>query len=281
MHTLSEQRKKADLLLKLHHNNEPIVFLNISNPLEALLLESIGYKAVATASASIALTNGYKDGEKIPFEEYLHILKRIVKVVNIPVSADIESGFASSINELKENIKQLIQIGIAGINIEDTNAKTGKLFTIEEQTKRIEAIKEVASELKTNLVVNARTDMYLHLNLFVTEEEKLKESITRSLAYKKVGADCIFPILIKEESSIKTLINTLSMPINVIPLNKYLSIQKLQELGVKRISVGAGFLRIGINALKNTAQNVLVAKSIENIINNKYSSEELNNLIHK
>ena len=107
MLTENIQSQKENLLHQLHHNGELLVLPNVWDPLGAMLLESLGYKAVATASASIAFSNGYNDGEKIPFGDLLFLLKKIVQSVKILVSADIESGYAKNNSVLKENIKKL------------------------------------------------------------------------------------------------------------------------------------------------------------------------------
>src|SRR5215470_7542584 len=122
------QRQKAEQFRDLHHSGKLLVLPNIWDPLGALLLESLGFRAVATASASVAFSNGYDDGENIPFSLLLTLLKRIAGCVNIPVSADVESGFATDEVGLRNNLRQLIETGIVGINIEDTDKKTNSLL---------------------------------------------------------------------------------------------------------------------------------------------------------
>ena len=100
------QREKENHFHKLHHNGGLLILPNIWDVLGASLLQDIGYPAVATSSSAIALSNGYQDGEKLPFEDLLKILTRISQGVNIPVSADVETAYASNNTELKENIKK-------------------------------------------------------------------------------------------------------------------------------------------------------------------------------
>ncbi|MGN6541767.1 MAG: isocitrate lyase/PEP mutase family protein, partial [Ginsengibacter sp.] len=205
MLTQNSQSEKEKQLHELHHNTELLVLPNIWNPLSAKLLEEIGYKVVATASASIAFANGYQDGEKIPFDDLIFILKRIVKSVNIPVTADIESAYASTNAVLKENIKRLIDTGIAGINFEDSRHDEQKLFSKEEQSEKISLIKNTAAGNGSNLFINARTDVFIKQN-HLSKEEKLAEAIERGKAYKAAGADAFYPIFLKEKLSIKTVI---------------------------------------------------------------------------
>ena len=155
MNTIS-QKEKAEKFHELHHSGKMLILPNIWDALGALLLESLGYPAIATASASIAFSNGYNDGENIPFNDLLTLLKKITTSVDLPVSADIEKGYADNDIQLEENIKLLIDAGIVGINIEDTNNKTNSLQAIEYQCNKIRLIKDVAGKMGIPLFINAR-----------------------------------------------------------------------------------------------------------------------------
>lgn len=275
---ISSQKEKQ--LAQLHHNGELLVLPNIWNPLGAILLEELGYKAVATASASIAFSNGYQDGENIPISDLLLILKRIVKSVNIPVTADVESGYAENNKELKENIKKLIDTGIAGINFEDSKHYEQKLFTKEEQSEKINVIKKTASEMGSSLFINARTDVFLKENN-LSKEEKISEAIERGKLYKDAGADCFYPIFLKEKESIETVIKEVSLPVNILMLPGIPDFSTLKEIGVARISLGPGFLKYAINSMKNIAQKLLNYKGMEDITTNPVTTDYLNKLISK
>jgi 2-methylisocitrate lyase-like PEP mutase family enzyme len=150
------QKEKAERFRELHHSGKMLVLPNIWDPLGAILLESLEYPAVATASASVAFANGYNDGEIIPFYELLALLKKIVGNVNVPVTADIESGYADNDFQLRENIELLIDTGLVGINIEDTDKKTNELQSIETQCNKIRLIKKVSGEMGIPIFINAR-----------------------------------------------------------------------------------------------------------------------------
>ena len=186
MSTESFQSEKEKQFHQLHHNNELLILPNIWNPLGAMLLEDLGYKAVATASASIAFANGIDDGEKISFDELILILKKIVKSVKIPVTADIESGYAENNSVLKENIKRLIDTGIAGINFEDSRHDEKKLFSKEAQSEKINLIKKTASEKGSDLFINARTDVFIKEN-HLSKEEKITKQLKEEMHIKMPG----------------------------------------------------------------------------------------------
>lgn len=162
MSNRSNQQIKAKQFHQLHHAEEMLVFPNVWDCLGAKLLESLDYPAIATASASIAYTNGYLDGEIFSFDQLLELLKQITSSVNLPVTSDIESGYATTDKQLEENIQQLIETGIVGINIEDTDKESGELYAIETQCNRIRLIKKVSEEMGISLFINARTDVYIH-----------------------------------------------------------------------------------------------------------------------
>src|SRR5690606_13209382 len=107
-------------------------------------IEQLGFPAVATACASLAFSNGYDDGEKIPFEYLLRMLKSVVEKVNVPVTADVESGYAEDNSHLEKNIKSLIGTGIAGINFEDSDKKTQNILPIDLQCEKIHVLRRVA-----------------------------------------------------------------------------------------------------------------------------------------
>jgi 2-methylisocitrate lyase-like PEP mutase family enzyme len=274
------QPEKGNLLHMLHHNGKLLVLPNIWDPLGAALLESLGYAAVATASASIALSNGYQDGENIPFKELLEVLKKIVRSVQIPVTADIESGYAKNNAELKENIKMLLDVGIAGINFEDTNKDDKTIISIEAQCEKLSVIRNTASEMGVPLFINARTDVYLQAN-DLPDQEKLAETIRRGKAYKDVGADGFYPIFLKEETAMKSIVKEVGIPINILILPGIPGFKELQDLGIARVSLGPGFLKIAINAMKNIAEKLLHNEGMQEVTDNPVTSAYLNTLVSK
>src|SRR5258705_12604307 len=179
------QKEKAAKFRELHHSGKMLILPNIWDPLGALLMESLEYPAIATASAAIAYANGINDREKILFDDLLELLKKITASVDLPVTADIESGYAGNDNQLRENIKLLLNTGVVGINIEDTDHKTNSFQSIESQCNKIRLIKEVSGEMGIPLFINARTDVYLHEKNFATGKAKIDETIKRGLAYKE------------------------------------------------------------------------------------------------
>ena len=275
----SSQKFKAELFKNLHHRPEILVLPNIWDPLGAALLESLGYPAVATASASIALTNGYNDGEHIPFSDVLIQLGKIAGSVKIPVTADVESGYATSMGELERNVEKVISTGVVGINLEDQNKQSNSLFSMEEQCKRIRAVRKVADAMNVPLFINARTDVYLREQNFNTAEEKLKETLKRGSAYLDAGADGLFPLGMKNKDELAKLVKALGCPVNVIAISGVPDFKTLKEIGVGRVSLGPGFLKIAIKAMKDLAVKLKNHEGLDEVTGNEISSEDLKKLI--
>lgn len=270
------QADKARLLKSLHNGNDMLIFPNIWDPAGALLLESCGYPAVATASAAVAYANGYQDGEQIPFSSVLSILRRITQVVDVPVTADIETGYSLEPLEFEANIRSLIDTGIVGINIEDSNPLTNTLLPIETQVERLQIIRKVADEVGVPLFINARVDVFFKPGN-LSPDAKLEEALKRGKAYAQAGADCIFPAFVKEESVINHLVNAFGLPINIMVVQGVPEISVLKELGVARVSFGSNFLKANLLATKKLMQNILANPSHEPITGNVIAMDFLKN----
>lgn len=274
------QNNKAQQFKELHHSGKLLILPNIWDVLGARLIESIGYPAIATASASVALTNGFDDGEKIPFSYVLNNLTQIVSSVSLPVTADIECAYANNDYELEQNIKLLIQTGIVGINIEDTDKISGKIVSISSQCDRIKKIRKIANEMNVDLFINARTDVLIHSNVFSSPEIQQQELINRANAYKDAGADCFFPIALKNEKLIQDLVNSIQMPINILTIPGIPSFETLERIGVARVSLGPSFLKIAIQAMKNLAIDLQSKKGLSTIVENEVTTDYLKSLIN-
>lgn len=261
------QRKKEKQFYELHHNGDLLILPNVWEVSGAAMLENIGYRAVATSSSAIAASNGYDDGQKIPFNDLLHILRRIVSSVNVPVTADVESGYADNNITLAENIKKLIDTGIAGINFEDSHNDEQKLIPLDEQCEKISLIKKISSENGASLFINARTDSYIKSNQ-LSKEEKLSETIKRGKAYKEAGADCLYPIFLKDKKDIETIIKEVGLPVNILLHAGIPDFKELKEMGVARLSLGGNFIKFAINAMKNVAEKLLNYEGMEEITTN-------------
>lgn len=236
------QAAKAQALLDLHTSGKLLILPNVWNPIGARMLEAKGYFAVATASAAIAESLGYSDGEQLKLDTMLEMVARIVRSVNLPISADLEAGYSGTIAGLQENILRLLDTGAVGINFEDSFDDSAHLRPIPEQVERIKAIREAAEKRGIHLVINARADSFFAEG-FASEEERIEDVISRLNAYAQAGADCVYPVGRGDKETLTILRKRISAPINVLATAKAVSLKELQALGINRVSFGPYIFR--------------------------------------
>jgi 2-methylisocitrate lyase-like PEP mutase family enzyme len=214
---------------ELHHRQQPLVIANAWNAKSAQGIEKAGFEAIATSSGAIADSLGYKDGEQIPFGEMLYIISRITSVAMVPVSVDMERGYTDDVTVLIENIQKLIDLGVAGINIEDHQGE--EVFL-----KKLNAINNFLEQTNQELFVNARTDVFLQ-----KIENPIQTVISRAARYKDAGADGLFVTGVQDTEMIKEIVSGVRLPVNVVGIASIASVPLLADCGVKRISM-AGML---------------------------------------
>ena len=251
---MTTQREKADLFRELHRNGSPLILFNVWDAGSARIIEQAGAKAIATSSWSVAAAHGFADGEKLPFKLALGNLARVVKSVALPVTIDLESGYATDLSELKENIEQVIAAGAVGINFEDQIIEGGELFAVEDQCTRIEAIRETAKKTSVPLFINARTDVFLKTYPAKHDEVQLEEATRRAAAYAAAGANGLFVPGLRDNELIKKLCDHSPVPVNIMVLPDTPPDTILAQLGVARISYGARTYQQMTEALKEAGR---------------------------
>jgi len=250
------QAVKAGQLLSLHNNGKLLILPNVWNPIGARMLQAKGYPAVATASAAIAESLGYSDGEQLKLDTMLDIVARIVRSVDIPVTADFEAGYSDNIAGLQENISRLLDTGAVGINFEDSFDDSTRLRPISEQVERIKAVREAADRKGIHLVINARADSFFAEG-FASEEERIEDVVTRLNAYAQAGADCVYPVGRGDKETLQILRKRISAPINVLATAKTASLKEMQELGINRVSFGPYLFRSLLAKLSEMQDEIL------------------------
>ena len=248
------QKEKAELFKSLHVKGTPVILFNIWDAGSARTLEQAGAKAIATGSWSVAAAYGYEDGETIPLELVLSNIKRIVESVALPVTLDFETGYATDIPALKDNIRNVIAAGAIGINFEDRIIGEKELHTIDDQSARVKAIREAAEETSIPLFINARTDVFLKTYPAQHNESELEEALRRADAYAEAGASGLFAPGLRDPDLIRKLCDRSPLPVNILALPDTPPAKTMAQLGVARISHGAAPYRQMSAALKEAAQ---------------------------
>ncbi len=267
------QQKKAEDFLSLHKQEKLLVLPNIWNPIGARILEAKGFPAAATASAAISSSLGYLDGEKIKLSTHLDIIGRIVKSVDIPITADIESGYASDIKSLRDSINKVIDTGVAGINLEDSMDEEGSLRNIEEQCERISTVREVAEGRGLHLVINARIDCFLSGN-DKPVTEVITQVIRRAEKYLNSGADLVYPVGVLKLETITTLRKEINAPINILGSHRTIPLKTMQEIGINRVTFGPFVFRSALKKFVNIIEELSGLGSCESFGNDTFSFDE-------
>ena len=256
---MTTQKEKAELFKSLHIKGSPLILFNIWDAGSARTIEQAGAKAIATGSWSVAAANGFDDGENVPLELVFANLQRIASSVALPVTLDFEGGYATKIPELKENISNLIAAGGIGLNFEDRIVGGGGLHSIEDQSTRIEAIRDAAETAGIPLYINARTDVFLQTYPAENDETQLQQALERAEAYAKAGASGLFAPGLRDPDLIKKLCEASSLPVNIMVLPDTPPTKTMAALGVARISYGASPYRQMMAALKEAGEKALTA----------------------
>ena len=209
----------------------PLLLANVWDAPSAQAAEAAGYSAIGTSSAAIAAMLGYQDGEQMPFDELLFIVRRIRASSALPLSVDIEAGYGDSNDAVITNVARLAELGVAGINIEDSRVIEGRreLLAPAHLARLLHALRPAFP----GLFLNARTDTFL-----LGCSAALDETIARGLAYMEAGADGLFVPGITAAADIRQVAGTMACAVNVMCMPGLPDFATLAQLGVRRISMG-------------------------------------------
>jgi 2-methylisocitrate lyase-like PEP mutase family enzyme len=232
---VSDQADKARRFLELHRGDAPLLLANAWDRGSAALLASLGFEALATTSSGFAATLARLDGD-VTREEALAHAAEIVQASDLPVSADLESGFAHDAAGVAQTIALAIEAGLAGCSVEDHRAGGGSsIYEIAEATDRVAAAAEAAHAGPVHLVLTARAENYLH------GRPDLDDTIARLRAYEQAGADVLYAPGLTDLQDIRRVVESVGLPVNVLALAAAPPVRELASVGVKRISVGGAF----------------------------------------
>ncbi|WP_328992462.1 isocitrate lyase/phosphoenolpyruvate mutase family protein [Kribbella sp. NBC_01245] len=254
-------------VLQALHREGPLVLPNAWDAGSAAAIEAAGAKAIATTSAGIAWAYGVPDGGGLDRASALAALARIVRAVDVPVSADIEAGY----DDVAATVADVIALGVGGINLEDRHSASGGLLGASAQADRLRVARSVAAAAGVDLCINARTDVYLG------GSGQLAEVMDRADAYADAGADVLFVPGVVDAEAIKVLVSG-PLPLNVMVHPGALSVSELIDLGVARISVGSAIAQAAYGLAAAAAWEVL-AEGTYTRLENGMDYGELNELL--
>jgi methylisocitrate lyase len=243
-------QEKCRVLHDLHANG---CFV-IPNPWDAgsaVLLEQLGFRALATTSAGFAWTLGHADNH-ITLEDALAHCRAMSAAVRVPVSADFEGGFGTEPSEVAANVTAAAATGIAGLSIEDSSKNTAEpLFDFDLSVERVRAARQAIDRTGVPLLLTGRSEG------FIVGRPDLDETIRRLTAYVEAGADCVFAPGIREKAHIQAVVSAVApTPVNVVVSGDFTTVADLAALGVRRISVGGALARTAWGAFMRAATEI-------------------------
>jgi 2-methylisocitrate lyase-like PEP mutase family enzyme len=275
---IKTQAQKAEVLRKLHHGPKLLALPNAWDAVSARILEDLGYPAIATSSAAVAFSLGYPDGQRISRDEMLAAVQRITRVVRVPVTADTESGYGKTPEEIADFTKALVVSGAVGLNFEDiTGDDESTHVELSLQVKKIRAIRETSAALGVPLVINARTDIYLMP--IGPEATRYERTVERLRAYRDAGADCLFVPGLSDRDTIAKLVKALGAPLNILASAGCPSLEELEKMGVARVSAGSSAMRAAMGAFQRVAKDWLIHGSYDSLLQCTIPYGQLNQLM--
>lgn len=252
------QRAKANAFRAMHDRSRLLILPNAWDAMSARFIEEAGARAIATTSAGLAFSLGYPDGEYAPRDEVVRAIARIARVIEVPLSADIESGFGADAREVAETVRAIIDAGAVGINLEDSTGDPAKpLYDFDAAVARVHAAREAGERAGVRLVINARTDV-----LIATKggrEELLHEAFRREKAFRAAGADCLFPLGLNGNDEIARAVKSIDGPVNLIFRPGIPTTAEIAKLGIARLSMGTSITLAALTVTRRIAQELLTS----------------------
>lgn len=238
---------RAKRFLVLHRKGAPLLLANAWDIGTARVLAAMGFEALATTSAGHAGTLGRKDGN-VSLDESLSHAAALVAATELPLSADLENGFADSLEGVADTYRQARETGLAGGSIEDFSGDAeAPIYPLEQALARVEAAVEAAHG-GSGFILTARCENYLH------GRRDIADTIGRLQAYASAGADVVYAPGLTSIDEIGTLVRSVDAPVNVLSLPGGPTVPELAEAGVARVSVGSAFYNVAIAALAGAAR---------------------------
>ncbi|WP_061299526.1 isocitrate lyase/PEP mutase family protein [Herbidospora cretacea] len=257
---------KARLFRSLHVPGDPLLLPNAWDAASARLIEQAGAKAVATTSAGVAWSLGVADGDHLGRDRAAEAVRRVAATVGVPVTADVESGFGDTPDDVAVTIARIIEAGAVGVNIEDG------VRDIADQQARLAAARRAADDAGIPLYINARIDVFLRGG------DDLADTLRRASAFLEAGATGIFVPGVTDPGLVSQLVKEIDAPLNVLLGPGAPPVAAFAEAGVARISLGS--------SVASAAYAVARAATLELLTDGTYTSiagglsfRDLNNLL--
>ena len=210
----------------------------------------------------------------------LEVAGRIARAVEIPVTADLEAGYGTTVKDMVETVKAAIAAGVIGMNLEDITGDDESSFVdLPLQVEKIRAICETAKSLGVSFVLNARTDIYLMP--IGPESTRFERTVERLRAYRDAGATCLFAPGLYDRETIAKLVKAVEAPINILANPACPPMAELENIGVARVTAGSGIMRAALGLVRRIGKDMLESRSCEMMFAGAIPHAELNRLMQR
>ncbi len=229
----------------------------------AIYLERLGFEALATTSAGFAFSRGLADSATaVDRYDMIGHIREVVRATSLPVNADFQNGFADDPQGVADNVTLCIATGVAGLSIEDqSETVAGGLYEFSLAVERVKAARAAIDQSGMPVVLTARCEVYL-----VGADDPLRVALDRLTAFAEAGADCLYAPGVTDPDQIAAIVKAVApKPVNVLVSrpNPALSVSRLADLGVRRISVGSGLAMVAWGSFMRAAQTLKETGSFE------------------
>jgi 2-methylisocitrate lyase-like PEP mutase family enzyme len=267
---MNDQRSVATRFQELHASG-CFVLPNPWDVGSAIYLEHVGFKAVATTSAGFAFSRGLQDSA-VPRDPMLDHIREISAATSLPVNADFQTGYADEPEAVAANVKRCIATGVAGLSIEDRSGNNATpLYEFDLAVNRIKAARAAIDATGIPVVLTARCEAWL-----VGQRDPLRVATERLVAFAEAGADCLYAPGVSKPEEIEAIVKAVApKPVNILVsrFNSDLTVSRLADLGVRRISVGSALACVAWNGFMKAAQSIAQTGSFDTLNGAAVSSE--------
>lgn len=248
---LMTQGERAAAFFALHRPGAAFVIPNAWDAASARVFAAASFPAIATSSASMAWSLGYADGESVDLDALFDSIARVVRVVDVPVSADLEGGFGADTLGVVRSFERALAAGVVGGNFEDFDNVRRDVIPLATMVERVRAVRERATALGVQFFINARTDLMLHA--LGEESTRVERTIERLRAYVAAGADGVFAPGVSDLAAIARIAQSVNAPLNILAGPQTPPRSALAAAGVARVSIGSSPARRTLYVLREIA----------------------------
>jgi 2-methylisocitrate lyase-like PEP mutase family enzyme len=243
----------------LHHQQPPsaavLVLPNAWDALSARLVEQAGARAVATGSAALAWALGARDGEQLPLDTLIDVVREIAACVQVPLTVDLERGYSATPDGAADAVARVVDAGAVGVNLED-GGQSAELLA--------DKIRAVRARSGSDVFINARTCVVLHGT--VSGDNTVREVLGRAKLFAEAGADGLFVPRLADAAAIDAIVRGTALPLNLMLVPELAPVAELARLGVRRLTIGPRLAELAYAQARAAARALLETGSYEALL---------------